>query len=230
MLAGGQGGAPLRRRHPHRRQPARRRGSPRHPRDPGQARRRRQRARVTIRIRCRPTRTKQQLRRRTSSRSFAQRKNWDWRASTPSSDATGPGRSKPTGSRFWKPGSRSSRCAEEHGVRIGIENCLMLFTADEWPGGKNLAVSPAVWRRMFSAIPSECFGLNYDPSHLAWMQMDPSRRCATSPSASSTSTPKTCGWTAAASTTWAFSRIHWSFTSPSCPASATSIGAGFSRF
>ena len=70
----------------------------------------------------------------------------------------------------WKP---LVRCAEEHGVRIGIENCPMLFTADEWPGGKNLAVSPAVWRRMFSAIPSECFGLNYDPSHLAWMQMDP---------------------------------------------------------
>ncbi len=70
----------------------------------------------------------------------------------------------------WKP---LVRCAEEHGVRIGIENCPMLFTSDEWPGGKNLAVSPAVWRRMFAAIPSECFGLNYDPSHLAWMQMDP---------------------------------------------------------
>ncbi len=70
----------------------------------------------------------------------------------------------------WKP---LIRVAEEHGVRIGIENCPMLFTSDEWPGGKNLAISPAVWRMMFSAIPSECFGLNYDPSHLAWMQMDP---------------------------------------------------------
>jgi len=62
--------------------------------------------------------------------------------------------------------------AEQHGVRIGIENCPMLFTADEWPGGKNLAHSPAVWRRMFKDIPSKSFGLNYDPSHLVWQQID----------------------------------------------------------
>lgn len=62
--------------------------------------------------------------------------------------------------------------AEEHGVRIGIENCPMLFTADEWPGGKNLATTPAIWRRMFEEIPSPNFGLNYDPSHLVWQQMD----------------------------------------------------------
>lgn len=62
--------------------------------------------------------------------------------------------------------------AEEHGVRIGIENCPMLFTADEWPGGKNLATSPAIWRRMFEAIPSDHFGLNFDPSHFVWQRMD----------------------------------------------------------
>jgi sugar phosphate isomerase/epimerase len=69
----------------------------------------------------------------------------------------------------WKP---LVQWAEEHGVRIGIENCPMLFTRDEWPGGKNLAISPAVWRRMFEEIPSDHFGLNYDPSHLVWQQMD----------------------------------------------------------
>ena len=62
--------------------------------------------------------------------------------------------------------------AEKHGVRIGIENCPMFFTADEWPGGKNLAHAPAVWRRMFREIPSRSFGLNYDPSHFVWQQMD----------------------------------------------------------
>lgn len=62
--------------------------------------------------------------------------------------------------------------AEDHGVRIAIENCPMLFTGDEWPGGKNLAYSPAIWRRMFEAIPSPNFGLNYDPSHLIWQQID----------------------------------------------------------
>ena len=65
------------------------------------------------------------------------------------------------------------RFAEDHGVRIGIENCPMLFTEDEWPGGKNLAVSPAIWRRMFEEIPSASFGLNYDPSHMIWQHMDP---------------------------------------------------------
>ena len=69
----------------------------------------------------------------------------------------------------WKP---IIRHAEEHGVRVGIENCPMLFTADEWPGGKNLAASPVIWRRMFSDIPSDSFGLNYDPSHLVFQQMD----------------------------------------------------------
>ncbi len=62
--------------------------------------------------------------------------------------------------------------AEEHGVRIGIENCPMFFTKDEWPGGKNLATTPTIWRRMWERIPSASFGLNYDPSHFVWQQMD----------------------------------------------------------
>lgn len=64
------------------------------------------------------------------------------------------------------------RYAEEKKVRIGIENCPMLF-ADSWPFGLNLARTPAIWRRMFEAIPSENFGLNYDPSHLQMQLMDP---------------------------------------------------------
>src|SRR5262245_15861290 len=63
--------------------------------------------------------------------------------------------------------------AEDHGIRIGIENCPMLFTRDEWPGGKNLATSPVIWRRMFHDISSKSFGLNYDPSHFVLQQMDP---------------------------------------------------------
>ena len=64
------------------------------------------------------------------------------------------------------------RYAEDHGVRIGIENCPMLFTEVEWPGGKNLATTPAIWRRMFEEIPSPNLGLNYDPSHMIWQRMD----------------------------------------------------------
>jgi len=62
--------------------------------------------------------------------------------------------------------------AEDAGVRIGIENCPMLFTKDEWPGGKNLATTPKIWRRMFEDIPSLHFGLNFDPSHFIWQRID----------------------------------------------------------
>ncbi len=62
--------------------------------------------------------------------------------------------------------------AEECNVKIGIENCPMWFTDDEWPGGKNLATTPAVWDRMFEIIPSPILGLNYDPSHMIWQMMD----------------------------------------------------------
>jgi len=69
----------------------------------------------------------------------------------------------------WKP---IVAFAEGYNVRIGIENCPMLFSNDEWPGGKNLAISPEIWRRMFQTIPSDNFGLNFDPSHLVWQGID----------------------------------------------------------
>lgn len=69
----------------------------------------------------------------------------------------------------WKP---LIAFADEQGVRVAIENCPMLFSFDEWPGGKNLAISPEIWRRMFESIPSANFGLNFDPSHLIWQQID----------------------------------------------------------
>jgi len=69
----------------------------------------------------------------------------------------------------WRP---IIKFAEDNGVKIGIENCPMSFTKDEWPGGKNLMTSPAIWRRMFSDIPSENFGLNFDPSHFVLQMMD----------------------------------------------------------
>lgn len=62
--------------------------------------------------------------------------------------------------------------AEEKGVKIAIENCPMLFTDDEWPGGQNLMTTPAIWRKVFEIIDSPFFGLNYDPSHFVWQQMD----------------------------------------------------------
>ena len=65
--------------------------------------------------------------------------------------------------------------AGERGVRIAIENCPMIFSYDEWPGGNNLAWSPAIWDEMFTAIPARHFGLNLDPSHLVWLMIDDER-------------------------------------------------------
>jgi sugar phosphate isomerase/epimerase len=62
--------------------------------------------------------------------------------------------------------------AEELGVKVAIENCPMIFSLDEWPGGVNLAYSPAIWRELFEIIPSASFGLNFDPSHLVWQLID----------------------------------------------------------
>jgi len=62
--------------------------------------------------------------------------------------------------------------AAARGVRIAIENCPMIFSADEWPGGRNLAYSPALWRRLFEAMPGDTLGLNLDPSHLVWQLID----------------------------------------------------------
>jgi sugar phosphate isomerase/epimerase len=61
--------------------------------------------------------------------------------------------------------------AEDHGVRVAIENCPMIFSKDEWPSGHNLAYNPKIWRRMFEEF-GETIGLNFDPSHLVWLMID----------------------------------------------------------
>jgi sugar phosphate isomerase/epimerase len=62
--------------------------------------------------------------------------------------------------------------AAERNVKIGIENCPMLFGRDQWPGGQNLMTTPAIWRKLFAIADSPYFGLNYDPSHFIWQQID----------------------------------------------------------
>ena len=57
-------------------------------------------------------------------------------------------------------------------MKIAFENCPMLLTKDEWPGGQNIASTPANWRKMCEIVQSVNYGLNYDPSHFIWLQMD----------------------------------------------------------
>jgi sugar phosphate isomerase/epimerase len=71
--------------------------------------------------------------------------------------------------RIWPP---IVKFARDHGIKIAIENCPMLFSYDEWPGGNNLASTPAIWRKMWEIIPDDNFGLNLDPSHLILQMID----------------------------------------------------------
>ena len=72
----------------------------------------------------------------------------------------------------WQPLVQEAASA---GVKLGIEHCPMLFSADEWPGGKNLATCPEVWRKLFEmcdAVAPGVVGLNFDPSHLVSQFID----------------------------------------------------------
>ena len=71
--------------------------------------------------------------------------------------------------KIWPP---IVKFAKDHGVKIAIENCPMIFSWDEWPGGNNLASTPAIWRKMWEIIPDDNFGLNLDPSHLVLQMID----------------------------------------------------------
>jgi sugar phosphate isomerase/epimerase len=64
------------------------------------------------------------------------------------------------------------KLAEENNMKVAIENCPMLFGADQWPGGQNLMTTPAIWKKVFEILPSKNLGINYDPSHFVWQMID----------------------------------------------------------
>ena len=59
-------------------------------------------------------------------------------------------------------------------MRLTIENCPMIFSNDEWPGGHNIAYNPRIWRRILEQW-ADIIGLNFDPSHLVWLMIDQER-------------------------------------------------------
>jgi sugar phosphate isomerase/epimerase len=61
--------------------------------------------------------------------------------------------------------------AQDHGRKITLENCPMLFSYDEWPGGHNIATTPRMWRRILEQWGGT-IGLNFDPSHLILQMID----------------------------------------------------------
>ncbi len=64
--------------------------------------------------------------------------------------------------------------ARDNGVRLAFENCPMIFSHDEWPGGHNIAYAPRIWRRIIEEWDGEV-GMNFDPSHLVWQMIDQAR-------------------------------------------------------
>ncbi len=64
--------------------------------------------------------------------------------------------------------------AQDSGVTLCFENCPMIFSNDEWPGGHNIAYSPKIWRRIFEEW-GDAVGMNFDPSHLIWQMIDQTR-------------------------------------------------------
>lgn len=64
--------------------------------------------------------------------------------------------------------------ARDNGVTLAFENCPMIFSYDEWPGGHNIAYSPKIWRRIFEQWGDDV-GMNFDPSHLIWQMIDQTR-------------------------------------------------------
>lgn len=62
--------------------------------------------------------------------------------------------------------------AKSLNVKIAIENCPMLFTKDQWPGGQNIMCTPENWKKVFDTLQSDNLGINYDPSHCIWQGLD----------------------------------------------------------
>ena len=62
--------------------------------------------------------------------------------------------------------------AKEQNVKVAIENCPMLFSKEQWPGGQNLMTSPRNWQVILDLLNSDYLGINYDPSHFIWQMMD----------------------------------------------------------
>jgi sugar phosphate isomerase/epimerase len=64
-----------------------------------------------------------------------------------------------------------AKYAEDKGIMVMIENCPM-YSWMQWGLPGNYAYSPELWDALFNEIPAENFGLNFDPSHLYFLQID----------------------------------------------------------
>jgi sugar phosphate isomerase/epimerase len=69
---------------------------------------------------------------------------------------------------IWTP---MAKMAEDKDLKIGFENCPMFYY---FPfRGTNIAYTPVAWDMMFDAVPSDALGIEWDPSHLICLLIDP---------------------------------------------------------
>ncbi|MCG8484852.1 MAG: sugar phosphate isomerase/epimerase [Clostridia bacterium] len=61
--------------------------------------------------------------------------------------------------------------AQKRNIKIMIENCPMPCWSNDGLAG-TISYSPELWHEMFKELPNKNFGLNFDPSHLVWLQVD----------------------------------------------------------
>lgn len=73
---------------------------------------------------------------------------------------------------FKKVFSELCRRADDLGLEIAIENCPMGSTWNK-TGNWNTGFCPDAWERMFDAVPDDCLGLEWEPSHALTQLMDP---------------------------------------------------------
>ena len=64
-----------------------------------------------------------------------------------------------------------ARWCEDAGVRIAIENCPHVHS-EHGIGIGNIAYTPALFEKLFDAVPSAAIGMEYDPSHYFWLGVD----------------------------------------------------------
>ena len=73
---------------------------------------------------------------------------------------------------FKKLWGEHAKFAEDHGIKIAFENCPM-GNVGVPSTGINLMCTPAIWEKAFNEVPSPALGLEWDPSHLIGLFVDP---------------------------------------------------------
>ncbi|MBN2448079.1 MAG: sugar phosphate isomerase/epimerase [Phycisphaerae bacterium] len=70
--------------------------------------------------------------------------------------------------KYW---TEMAKRAADLGMKVAFENCPMFHHHPF--RGTNIAFTPGAWQKIFDAVPSDALGLEWDPSHLICLLIDP---------------------------------------------------------